>query len=109
MATALRGAFRDGYGLRDLRADVSAGLVVGIDASEQAIGLARLHTAGDGADYNSVDWGQNGGSPGSPTPPNPCGDPPGAVGDTLEATTSLDTMLDEVIPWVEQAVDEGRI
>jgi nucleoside-diphosphate-sugar epimerase len=27
----------------------------------------------------------------------------------FEATTSLDEMLDEVIPWIEQAVDEGRI
>jgi UDP-glucose 4-epimerase len=27
----------------------------------------------------------------------------------FEATTSLDTMLDEVIPWIEQAVAEGRI
>ena len=27
----------------------------------------------------------------------------------FEATTSLDAMLDEVIPWIEQAVAEGRI
>ena len=27
----------------------------------------------------------------------------------FEATTSLDDMLDEVIPWIEQAVAEGRI
>lgn len=27
----------------------------------------------------------------------------------FEATTSLDEMLDEVIPWIEQAVSEGRI
>jgi UDP-glucose 4-epimerase len=27
----------------------------------------------------------------------------------FEATTSLDEMLDEVIPWIQQAVDEGRI
>lgn len=27
----------------------------------------------------------------------------------FEATTSLDEMLDEVIPWVRQAVDDGRI
>jgi UDP-glucose 4-epimerase len=26
-----------------------------------------------------------------------------------EATTSLDEMLDEVIPWIEKAIDEGRI
>jgi UDP-glucose 4-epimerase len=27
----------------------------------------------------------------------------------FEATTSLDDMLDEVIPWVEQAVTDGLI
>ena len=27
----------------------------------------------------------------------------------FEATTTLDEMLDEVIPWIEQAIDEGRI
>jgi nucleoside-diphosphate-sugar epimerase len=27
----------------------------------------------------------------------------------FEATTSLDAMLDEVIPWVEQALADGRI
>jgi hypothetical protein len=27
----------------------------------------------------------------------------------FEATTSLDEMLDEVIPWIEQAIAEGRI
>jgi nucleoside-diphosphate-sugar epimerase len=27
----------------------------------------------------------------------------------IEATTSLDEMLDEVIPWIEKAIDEGRI
>ena len=27
----------------------------------------------------------------------------------FEATTTLDEMLDEVIPWIEQAVDDGRI
>lgn len=32
-------------------------------------------SAGDGADFNDVDYGQNGGSPGSPIPINPCGDP----------------------------------
>jgi UDP-glucose 4-epimerase len=26
-----------------------------------------------------------------------------------EATTTLDQMLDEVIPWIEQAVREGRL
>ncbi len=27
----------------------------------------------------------------------------------FEATTSLDDMLDEVIPWIEKAVADGRI
>jgi hypothetical protein len=27
----------------------------------------------------------------------------------FEATTSLDQMLDEVIPWIEQAMKDGRI
>jgi nucleoside-diphosphate-sugar epimerase len=27
----------------------------------------------------------------------------------FEATTSLDTMLDEVIPWIEQAIEDGTI
>ena len=27
----------------------------------------------------------------------------------FEATTTLDEMLDEVIPWIQQSVDEGRI
>ena len=26
-----------------------------------------------------------------------------------EATTTLDEMLDEVIPWIEQAIHEGRL
>jgi UDP-glucose 4-epimerase len=26
-----------------------------------------------------------------------------------EATTTLDAMLDEVIPWIEKAIAEGRI
>jgi nucleoside-diphosphate-sugar epimerase len=27
----------------------------------------------------------------------------------FEATTGLDEMLDEVIPWIESAIDEGKI
>ena len=27
----------------------------------------------------------------------------------FEATTSLDQMLNEVIPWIEQAMKDGRI
>jgi glucose/arabinose dehydrogenase len=38
-------------------------------------------TGGDGASYENADWGQFGGSlSGSPTPKNPCGDPPGGLG-----------------------------
>ena len=37
-------------------------------------------SAGDGASFGGVDYGQEGGDPGSPTPRNPCGDPPAAVG-----------------------------
>jgi hypothetical protein len=39
----------------------------------------QLHvSAGEGSNYNGPgDWGQYGGSPNSPTPKNPCGDPPG--------------------------------
>jgi PKD repeat protein len=40
-------------------------------------------TGGDGASFTNADWGQFGGSAGSPTPANPCGDPPGAVGTRL--------------------------
>ena len=36
--------------------------------------------AGNGADPFGIDYGQDGGSPGSPIPVNPCGDPPGGVG-----------------------------
>jgi uncharacterized repeat protein (TIGR01451 family) len=39
-------------------------------------------SAGDGASFNWVDYGQGGGSSGSPTPKNPCGDPPVGVGGT---------------------------
>ena len=33
-------------------------------------------SGGDGASFNNADWGQFGGGVGSPTPANPCGDPP---------------------------------
>ena len=38
-------------------------------------------SAGDGANFNAVDYGQFGGTSGSPppTPVNPCGDPPGGT------------------------------
>ncbi len=37
-------------------------------------------TGGDGASFNAADWGQFGGSAGSPTLANPCGDPPFPAG-----------------------------
>ena len=40
-------------------------------------------SGGDGASFNNTDWGQFGGGAGSPTPANPCGDPPGPVGTAL--------------------------
>jgi glucose/arabinose dehydrogenase len=37
-------------------------------------------SAGDGASFNFVDYGQGGGGPESPIPRNPCGDPPAGAG-----------------------------
>jgi glucose/arabinose dehydrogenase len=45
-------------------------------------------SGGEGASFNFVDYGQGGGSRGSPTPKNPCGDPPGGVGATLTPPTA---------------------
>ncbi|HET9260692.1 MAG TPA: PQQ-dependent sugar dehydrogenase, partial [Acidimicrobiia bacterium] len=45
-------------------------------------------SAGDGASFNNVDYGQFGGSSGSPTPKNPCGDPPGGVGGAMSPPTA---------------------
>jgi PKD repeat protein len=39
-------------------------------------------TGGDGASFNNVDYGQYGGSSGSPTVKNPCGDPPAGINGT---------------------------
>lgn len=44
---------------------------------------------GDGASYNNVDYGQYGGTmTGTPTPVNPCGDPPTAISTTPTANTA---------------------
>jgi glucose/arabinose dehydrogenase/PKD repeat protein len=44
---------------------------------------------GDGASYNFADYGQGGGSlSGTPTPKNPCGDPPAGVGGTQTPPTA---------------------
>ena len=45
-------------------------------------------SGGDGASFNWVDYGQGGGSSGSPTPKNPCGDPPGGIGGTQSPPTA---------------------
>jgi glucose/arabinose dehydrogenase len=45
-------------------------------------------SGGDGASFNFADYGQAGGSTGSPTPRNPCGDPPVPVGSTPTAPTA---------------------
>ncbi len=45
-------------------------------------------SGGDGASFNYADYGQAGGSSGSPTPKNPCGDPPAGVGGAETAPTA---------------------
>jgi PKD repeat protein len=45
-------------------------------------------TGGDGASFTNTDWGQFGGGAGSPTPANPCGDPPSPVGTALSPPTA---------------------
>jgi glucose/arabinose dehydrogenase len=45
-------------------------------------------SAGEGANFNLVDYGQGGGGTGSPTPKNPCGDPPSGVGGTESPPTA---------------------
>ena len=45
-------------------------------------------SGGDGASFTFTDYGQGGGSQGSPTPANPCGDPPAGVGGAETAPTA---------------------
>ena len=45
-------------------------------------------SGGDGASFSNADWGQYGGSSGSPTVANPCGDPPSAAGTALSPPTA---------------------
>jgi glucose/arabinose dehydrogenase len=45
-------------------------------------------SGGDGASFTNTDWGQFGGGAGSPTPANPCGDPPSPVGTPLSPPTA---------------------
>jgi glucose/arabinose dehydrogenase len=49
---------------------------------------ALYASAGEGASFTTIDYGQYGGSAGSPVPKNPCGDPPGGVGATLSPPTT---------------------
>lgn len=54
--------------------DAAGGLIVG---------------GGDGASFDTTDWGQLGGTlPGTPTAKNPCGDPPGGVGGAMTIPTA---------------------
>ena len=45
-------------------------------------------SGGDGASFTFADYGQGGGGSGSPTPKNPCGDPPAGVGGTMTPPTA---------------------
>ena len=46
-------------------------------------------SGGEGASFTGVDYGQNGGAlAGTPTPKNPCGDPPAGVGGTETPPTA---------------------
>jgi glucose/arabinose dehydrogenase/PKD repeat protein len=56
-------------------------LVFGADGALYASG-------GEGASFTVNDYGQLGGSTGSPTPKNPCGDPPAGVGGTMTPPTA---------------------
>ncbi len=49
---------------------------------------ALYASGGDGASFGFADYGQAGGSVGSPIPKNPCGDPPGGVGGNQTAPTA---------------------
>jgi glucose/arabinose dehydrogenase len=51
-------------------------------------GRALYVSAGEGSNWAGVDYGQYGGSAGSPTPRNPCGDPPPGTGATLTPPTA---------------------
>jgi glucose/arabinose dehydrogenase len=45
-------------------------------------------SGGDGAQFFDADYGQFGGGAGSPTPANPCGDPPGGLGTANTSPTA---------------------
>ncbi|MGI8871063.1 MAG: PQQ-dependent sugar dehydrogenase [Candidatus Limnocylindria bacterium] len=50
---------------------------------------ALYASGGEGSNFNAVDYGQWGGTAsGTPTPRNPCGDPPGGVGGAMTAPSA---------------------
>lgn len=56
-------------------------------------------SAGDGASFTDVDYGQYGGTlAGTPTPANPCGDPPGRSGTALTSPTARGGALRALSP-----------
>jgi uncharacterized repeat protein (TIGR01451 family) len=64
-------------------------------------------SAGEGANFNTTDWGQFGGSVGSPTPKNPCGDPPAGVGGNESPPTAEGGALRSQSP--QRAAAEPRL
>jgi glucose/arabinose dehydrogenase len=63
----------EGYWCQQFPSHSIGDLVFGSDG-------ALYVSAGDGASFNGVDYGQHGGDPGSPTPKNPCDDAPAGIG-----------------------------
>ena len=65
-------------------------------------------SGGDGASFNNQDWGQFGGSlSGTPTPKNPCGDPPVPVGGSQTKPTAEGGALRSQSP--RRAAGEPRL
>ena len=64
-------------------------------------------SGGDGASFNNADWGQYGGGAGSPTPANPCGDPPFPIGTPQTKPTGEGGALRAQSP--RRAAGEGRV
>jgi glucose/arabinose dehydrogenase len=63
----------EGYWCQQFPSHSIGDLVFGSDG-------ALYVSAGDGASFNGVDYGRHGGDSGSPTPKNPCDDPPAGIG-----------------------------
>ncbi|MEQ1353552.1 MAG: PQQ-dependent sugar dehydrogenase, partial [Candidatus Acidiferrum sp.] len=64
-------------------------------------------SAGEGASFYNQDWGQYGGGVGSPTPKNPCGDPPVPVGGDQTKPTAEGGSLRSQSP--RRAAGEPRV